>query len=159
MVTEQDLNDAVYFYGGPFSNFVTSPFSINHPLTDGLATYQTVEHWFQANKTLDYHEHERIRNAGHPAQAKLLGRMTALRPDWEDVKYEVMVIGLRKKFEIPYFRQQLYETGTRYIAEDSPTDFIWGIRDEHGGYTGMNLLGQALMQVREELAFHGNLAN
>ena len=39
----------------------------------------------------------------------------------------------------------------RPLAEDSPTDFVWGCRDPHGGHNGHNLLGQGLMQVREEL--------
>ena len=37
------------------------------------------------------------------------------------------------------------------LAEDSPSDFVWGARDPHGGYGGQNLLGLALMQVRQEL--------
>ncbi len=37
------------------------------------------------------------------------------------------------------------------MAEDSPWDFEWGVRDAHGGYDGQNLLGGALILVREEL--------
>jgi len=37
------------------------------------------------------------------------------------------------------------------IAEDSPYDPLWGCRDRAGGYTGANLLGRALMRVRDEL--------
>jgi predicted NAD-dependent protein-ADP-ribosyltransferase YbiA (DUF1768 family) len=37
------------------------------------------------------------------------------------------------------------------LAEDSPTDYVRGCRDTQSGYHGHNLLGLALMQIREEL--------
>ena len=42
-------------------------------------------------------------------------------------------------------------THTRPLAEDSPSDFVWGASDSDGGYGGQNLLGLALMRVRDEL--------
>jgi predicted NAD-dependent protein-ADP-ribosyltransferase YbiA (DUF1768 family) len=36
-------------------------------------------------------------------------------------------------------------THPRPLAEDSPSDFVWGCRDPQGGYGGQNLLGLALM--------------
>jgi predicted NAD-dependent protein-ADP-ribosyltransferase YbiA (DUF1768 family) len=42
-------------------------------------------------------------------------------------------------------------THPRPLAEDSPSDFVWGCRDPQGGYGGQNLLGLALMRVRAEL--------
>ena len=78
--------------------------------------------------------------------AKQIGRNVELRPDWEDVKYDVMLKCLRAKYAIPYFRRQLLSTGYKEIREDSPTDRVWGWRDG-----GQNLLGKALMQVRAEI--------
>ena len=67
------------------------------------------------------------------------------------LKYNVMLAGLRVKFAHPDFRDILLATGKRYIAEDSPTDRVWGIRDpDTGELTGENLLGRALMQIRWE---------
>ena len=56
---------------------------------------------------------------------------------------------LRNKTE-PY-RSALLLTHPRPLAEDSPSDFVWGARDPDGGYGGQNLLGLALMRVRDEL--------
>ena len=56
---------------------------------------------------------------------------------------------LRNRTE-PY-RSALLLTQTRPLAEDSPSDFVWGARDSDRGYGGQNLLGLALMCVRDEL--------
>ena len=42
-------------------------------------------------------------------------------------------------------------THPRPLAEDSRSDFVWGDSDPDGGYHGQNLLGPALMRVRDEL--------
>ena len=47
--------------------------------------------------------------------------------------------------------QRVALTQTRPLAEDSPSDFVWGARDSDRGYGGQNLLGLALMCVRDEL--------
>ncbi len=62
-----------------------------------------------------------------------------------------MLCGLRGKFALEPYRSLLLLTHPRPLAEDSPTDYVWGCRDPQGGYNGENLLGLALMQVRDEL--------
>ena len=62
-----------------------------------------------------------------------------------------MLCALRGKFALEPYRSMLLLTHDRPLAEDSPTDFIWGCRDADGGYSGRNLLGLALMRVRDEL--------
>ena len=69
-----------------------------------------------------------------------------------------MLTGLRAKFSLPRFRAILLATGERPIMENSPSDFEWGARDTHGGWAGRNLLGLALVRVREELRTDGGLA-
>lgn len=142
------------FYGGPFSNFEASPIVLPHPFPDEVTTecgYQTVEHRFQAMKAVGREPHDWVNAALNPRDAKLRGRaLQQLRPDWEEVKYDVMVEALRAKFSKPYYRGLLEATGDRLIREDSPTDFIWGYRSADGTDSGLNLLGKALMQVREE---------
>ena len=49
------------------------------------------------------------------------------------------------------YRSALPLTHPRPLAEDSPSDFVWGARDSDRGYGGQNLLGLALMCVRDEL--------
>jgi ribA/ribD-fused uncharacterized protein len=164
-----DPSQALFFYGGPFSNFVSPGgrdvfVTADHawtirlpgsaPVTEVItygARYRTVEHFFQASKAQSYEAHELVRRAPTADEAKHLGRSTWMRVDWDEVKYTYMLIGLRAKFEDERLRAYLLGTGERLIAEDSPTDDVWGIRDERGGYTGQNLLGQALMEVRAEL--------
>lgn len=132
------------FYGGPLSNFSYSPITVD--VGWGALEYPTVEHAFQAAKAVHAWNHHAIRKVSSPSFAKAMGRKIDLRPDWEDVKYEIMLTCLRAKFQIPYFRRELLSTGYREIREDSPTDFVWGYRNE-----GQNLLGKALMQIRDEL--------
>lgn len=140
-----DPSDPVDFYGGVFSNMSPSPIVL-----DGLH-WDTVEHFFQAQKgpracgATPFGD-ELVRSAPDPWEAKRRGRSLALRPDWEHVKYDVMMRGLKAKFERPYERGVLLGTGTRWIREDSPTDFVWGWRNG-----GLNLLGLALMHVRLEI--------
>jgi predicted NAD-dependent protein-ADP-ribosyltransferase YbiA (DUF1768 family) len=63
-----------------------------------------------------------------------------------------MLCGLRGKFALePYRSALLLFAHPHPLAEDSPTDDVWGCRDAQGGYSGQNLLGLALMQVRDEL--------
>ena len=132
------------FYGGPFSNFAYSPIHVD--IGWGEHEYSTVEHAFQAAKTTKDWQHHAVRTVATPSMAKQIGRNVELRPDWEDVKYDVMLKCLRAKYAIPYFRRQLLSTGYKEIREDSPTDRVWGWRDG-----GQNLLGKALMQVRAEI--------
>lgn len=67
---------------------------------------------------------------------------------------------MRGKFALEPYRAGLLLTAPRPLAENSPTDLVWGCRDPEGGHGGENLLGLALMQVRAELAVdvHAQLA-
>jgi len=132
------------FYGGPFSNFADSTIFID--VGFGTKSYPTVEHAFQAAKAVTLEEHDQVRSAPGPGYAKMQGREIKLRDDWERVKYDVMLECLRAKFALPSFKGRLLSTGDRELREDSPTDFVWGYRNN-----GQNLLGKALMQIREEL--------
>lgn len=54
-------------------------------------------------------------------------------------------------------RKMLLETGDRWLVEASPYDRIWGVgygaanAEFHRGDWGENLLGKALMRVRDQL--------
>lgn len=111
----------------------------------------TVEHRFQAAKTLDPVERERVLAAATPGKAKYAGRRVTLRPDWEDVKVEVMRTELRRKFSDPELAILLLSTGDEEIQEGNTwNDTFWGISLRTG--RGLNILGHLLMDVRAELA-------
>lgn len=77
-----------------------------------------------------------------------------LRPDWLDVKVDVMRTGLRAKFtQHSAPRALLLESGMgdhagSLLIEASPHDMFWG-----RGFTGrgQNMLGKLLMELRESL--------
>lgn len=129
------------------SNFYPSPVTYGaSPLT-----YPTVEHAFQAAKTLNHNERAAFAydavHAMTPGDAKRAGRALVLRPDWEDVKLDVMLDLLRLKFEDPHLASLLIHTGTAVLIEGNHWgDRFWGVDG-----TGLNHLGLLLMQVRREL--------
>lgn len=119
-------------------------------VTLGDEEYPSVEHAYQAAKTLDLPKRRMIRRAINAATAKKLGRnLVPLRPDWGTVKLEVMERLVREKFT----RHQnlgnlLLLTGTEELIEGNHWgDTFWGVCKGKGE----NHLGKILMRVREEL--------
>lgn len=134
-----DRFDGEYFF---LSNFSASPFRINYVL------FPTMEHYFQANKADNQNDYLRIAYAHAPGEAKRLGRKIQLRPDWEKIKDNVMLTGLRKKFADPELRSLLLATGDEELVEGNYWgDTYWGVCNG----VGQNKLGKLLMQVREEI--------
>lgn len=116
--------------------------------------YPTVEHYFQAMKTTDLKQRQWIANAPTPGEAKRRGRSVELRPDWEDIKEEVMLEGLRLKFKIPAMRETLLSTQSAELVEGNWWhDNTWGdcSCDACKDIEGKNMLGKLLMKVRAEL--------
>lgn len=147
---QMEMMEPLFFFGGDnefacFSNFYPSKITI-----DGTE-WLTVEHYFQAMKSTSESDRENVRVASTPGQAKKLGRSLPLREDWEQVKTEIMLKGLRAKFKQHHpFRETLLKSGDRLIYEDSPYDRVWGTGVLKSVGKGQNLLGQALMKVRAE---------
>lgn len=135
----------IRFYGTnhPFSNFHLAPF------TAGKKSWPTVEHFFQAMKTIDPKLREAVRKARKPGDAKKLGRQIPLRPGWNGMRDEVMSYALRAKFtQNPALQRALCATDGRKLIEASPRDAYWG---EGPRGTGKNRLGTLLMELRSEL--------
>ena len=84
-----------------------------------------------------------------PSAAKRLGRRVPLRIDWEEVKDDIMLAIVRDKFtRNKGCREKLIQTGDAYLEEANDWgDTYWGTVNGKG----VNMLGQILMQVREEL--------
>ena len=105
---------------------------------------------------------QRILGVRTPGEAKKLGRQVrGFDPaQWDEVKFNLVVAGNFYKFsQHPALRDYLLMTGDRVLVEASPVDSIWGIglaadhldaaRPEN--WPGENLLGFALMAVRDQL--------
>lgn len=132
------------------SNFYPSPF-----IHDGIE-YPTVEHFFQAAKTLDIQERKAIAAAKTPGLAKRMGRSVQLRPDWEKVKVYYMELGLRLKFANKDLAEKLLATGDEELIEGNWwCDQTWGSCNcpKHIRTPGRNLLGMLLMELRKELQY------
>jgi hypothetical protein len=128
---------------GPLSNFAQFGFVL-----DGKY-YQTSEHYYQSQKSLDPAIQEKIRTQKTPKLSKQLASTIQLRPDWEDIKYQIMFKALKAKFtQTASLKGLLLETGDEILVEDSPYDCIWGCGRDG---TGQNLLGKCLTEVRNWL--------
>jgi N-glycosidase YbiA len=112
-------------------------------------TYPSTEHAYQAAKTLDIKERNKIRDAKTPGDAKRLGRKITLRSDWESVKLQVMENLVRQKFfDNPKLGKKLIDTGEQELIEGNTWgDKVWG---QVNG-VGQNHLGKILMKVRQSL--------
>lgn len=108
----------------------------------------TVEHMYQAMKTLDQDERMEILFAKTPGIAKKLGRICTVRPDWDEIKVGVMRKALQIKFENPTLREKLLDTGDAILIEGNNWgDTYWGMCNG----VGKNMLGVLLMEVRQEI--------
>lgn len=119
-------------------------------------TYKTVEHAFQAAKTLLPKERKAIIDAATPGKAKRLGRAVTLRPDWESVKEQIMYECVKAKFHSSvYLMLALLSTGEAELIEGTTGwhDNIWGSCEcpKCKDIEGQNKLGKILMRVRKEL--------
>ena len=71
---------------------------------------------------------------------------------WERFRVPIALTGNYYKFsQLKEQRSYLLGTGDSLLAEASPYDDIWGIGVDVTGWKGQNLLGFALMEVREEI--------
>lgn len=131
----------------PLSNFS------GHPVVVDGVEYPTMEHYYQAMKTLDEWQQKRVREAETAKEAKRLGRGVDLRPDWEAVKLPVMRKGLEVKFtHLTDAGATLLDTGDQGLIEGNDWgDTYWGMVIRDGRYVGENWLGILLMARRAQL--------
>ena len=109
--------------------------------------YPTVEHAFQAAKTFDLQERTNIRRAQTAREAKRIGRRVTIRPDWDNIRVNVMSTLLRQKFDYSNksLRNQLLATRNAKLVAGGDT--FWGQVDG----VGQNKLGELLMETREAI--------
>ncbi|MFI6814871.1 NADAR family protein [Nonomuraea sp. NPDC050328] len=128
--------------------------------------FASAEHYMMAHKAWLFGDHEaasEILAARHPGEAKAVGRTVRGFDEqtWNAHRFDIVVRGSLAKFgQHPDLRRFLLSSGNRVLVEASPVDRIWGIgltADDEGAasperWRGLNLLGFALMTVRERLA-------
>lgn len=165
---DDDDDNAIFFYGcrdaelGFMSNF----FSCHFWDGDGNV-YCNSEQYFMKKKQETFDPDNialgiAIMESTNPMEIKKLGRRVKNYDDevWKAVRYQIMRDALLLKFEQnAELRDKLLATGGRELFEASPTDRIWGIgvgpeaakKVRNRSRFGKNLLGIALMEVRESL--------
>lgn len=139
--------DAIDSFSGQYrflSNFFPA-----RVFLDGVS-YQSVEHAYQAAKTISPHVRE-LFLSGTAGQAKRKGRAVPLRDDWESIKFDVMLKLLLQKFgldEHPELAELLAATWPRQLIEGNDwDDRVWGVCNG----IGENHLGKLLMEVRDHV--------
>ena len=144
--------DTIYFYvkGKPYYEFTN--FYIGKPIEiDGLS-WQTSEHYFQAQKFIEHPRiMDQVRSADGPRAAvdKARENSRSKRSDWESVKDDVMRKALHAKFtQSKKLKELLLGTSGRKLVERSPVDKYWG---DGGDGSGENNLGKQLMELRAKL--------
>lgn len=148
---------------GCLSQWWPAPFTV-----DGVE-YRTAEHWMMAAKARlfgDVEAEARVLAAPHPHAAKTAGRQVRGFEEglWRKHRFGIVVEGGVHKFGAhEHLRAFLLGTRNRVLVEASPLDRVWGIGltadDERAAeparWRGENLLGFALMEVRERIARGG----
>ena len=128
-------------------------------------SYLCMEQYMMAGKAQLFGDEEirkEILECSDPKQMKALGRKVRGfdQKVWDKFKYAIVLRGNWCKFsQNRDLREFLLSTGDSVLVEASPYDNIWGIRLAASSpeardpmkWRGQNLLGFALMEVRDEL--------
>jgi len=142
-----------------FSQWWVSPFTVDD------VVYHTAEHWMMAQKALlfeDKEAFEKIISEKSPLKVKSIGKQVQNFNEeiWTSQRVEIVVQGNLHKFsQNKKLKQYLIDTDEKVLVEASPVDKIWGIGLDADNekarnpkyWKGLNLLGFALMEVRDLL--------
>ncbi|MDR1540596.1 MAG: NADAR family protein [Clostridiales bacterium] len=127
--------------------------------------YTCAEQYMMAEKARIFEDEEmlaKIMASKSPKNMKALGRKVKSYDDavWDKVKHSVALNGNWLKFtQNEKMKEYLLKTGDSVLIEASPFDKIWGVGMSEMDpliknpalWNGCNLLGFALMEVRDEL--------
>ena len=139
--------EAIKHFNGKYaflSNFYNCPVVINN------IQFQNSEAAFQAMKCITQSDRYCFANLP-PNKAKQLGRHVTLRPDWNDIRIDIMKQVVLDKFtRNTDLGTKLLETGDAELIEGNNWhDTFWGVDDTTN--IGENHLGKILMEVRNIL--------
>ncbi|MDR1340088.1 MAG: NADAR family protein [Prevotellaceae bacterium] len=127
--------------------------------------YSCAEQYMMAEKARLFDDGEMralIMKSRDPKEMKALGKKVKNfdQAIWDRVKYSIVLNGNYYKFsQNEDIRNYLLSTGNKILVEASPLDIVWGIglgsENEKAcnpnTWRGKNLLGFALMEVRDEI--------
>ena len=145
-----NVPDLINSFSGAYeflSNFHYAPIKVRSPV--GELLYPTSEHMYQAHKSLDPEVRKRISELPTAGQAKRAGQKLEIRPDWDEVKLQIMrrVVFLKFK-QNPNLRTLLADTRFATLVEGNHwNDTFWGVCKGRGH----NHLGQILMDLRQKI--------
>lgn len=149
----------VFFWNGIYSQWHKAPMKIDK------VEYNSCEQYMMHQKALlfgDIEIAEQIMRESNPREQKRFGRMIRNfdKSVWDKNCLAIVYEGNLAKFSQNLdLKEQMLETGNRVFVEASPLDHIWGIGldenaegiDNPSFWMGLNLLGQALTLVKQEL--------
>ena len=160
--------DAIFFYRvgdayGAFSNWAPTPFTV-----DGVS-FSTAEQYIMYRKCLTFGDTvtaEKLLSSDSPKEQKALGREPAGYIDsvWAGIRQTVAIRGLYAKFsQDAELKRLLLGTGDAVLVECTSNDRIWACgldkddddRLSADRWKGQNILGFALMEVRNMLRAEG----
>ena len=151
----------VYFYTNWLSNFKVC--KIIDPRSGFVFDHtEQIYMWYKADFFNDIETRQKLERPLKPQDAKNLGRDVKNYNDdiWDLVRFGFMTyVNYLKYTQNEDLQKKLFDTGNRILVEASPTDNVWGVgfaaNDplilDDKNWTGQNLLGKAIMIVRDKL--------
>lgn len=148
---------------------VCSQWYTGNGFTDDINHYISAEHFMMVGKANLFNTKgnnskliSKMLSTKYPSTVKSYGRQVKgfSAEVWDSYKYGIVVYGNYLKFsQDKKLGDMLMSTGDAILVEASPYDQIWGIGLEDGHpncrtptqWNGLNLLGFALMDVRQSL--------
>jgi ribA/ribD-fused uncharacterized protein len=149
----------VFFWNGIYSQWHKAPMTIDK------IEYNSCEQYMMHQKALLFEDNEiakLIMKESNPREQKKYGRMIKNfdKSTWDKNCLAIVYEGNLAKFsQNEDLKEEMLSTGNRIFVEASPLDNIWGIGlaedtagiDNPSFWLGLNLLGQALTLVKQEI--------
>ena len=113
--------------------------------------YAAAEYLYQVTKGTNEADRAHVLSQRTPGAAKRAGKDIIIRPDWGEIRRDVMLkIQVAKYAQNPALLQKLFETDDAELIEGNTWgDIYWGV-DLRLNY-GENWLGKIIMLVRDQV--------